>query len=186
MGSVAPHSWLACAGAKATSLPPAGAAVGREVSLWLASRAEEWSTTRPSNGEAPRGPSAPCLPAGPGPSAAEFLGRWEAAGHYGCFLRMCKEAFTGLQREGRRRGKFSLSAQGRAAVWQPAMKGPDTPSLLAGAWKWLCRHPRRTPFPLPGLALPAREPPPKPFCGGPSQSHPPGLEQQAPVSSARK
>lgn len=38
MGSVAPHSWLACAGAKATSLPLPDATVGREVSLWLASR----------------------------------------------------------------------------------------------------------------------------------------------------
>lgn len=97
MGSVAPHSWLACAGAKATSLPLPAATVGREVSLWLASRAGELSTTWPSNGKAPRTVCAlpPC-----GPSAAEFLGRWEAAGHYGCFLRMCKEAFTGLLGEG--------------------------------------------------------------------------------------
>lgn len=101
MGSVAPHSWLAYAGAKATSLPLPGAAVGREVSLWLTSRAGESSTARPSNGEAPQAVCArpPC-----GPSAAEFLGRWEAAGHYGCFLRMCKEAFIGLQWEGRSGG----------------------------------------------------------------------------------
>ena len=101
MGIVALHSWLACAGAKATSLPLPGAAVGREVSLWLASRAGESSKTQPSNGEAPGAVCAlpPC-----GPSAAEFLGRWEAAGHYGCFLWMCKEAFTGLQGEGRSGG----------------------------------------------------------------------------------
>lgn len=101
MRIVAPHSWLACAGAKATSLPLPGAAVGKEVSLWLASRAGESSKTGPSNGEAPRAVCAlpPC-----GPSAAEFLWRWEAAGHYGCFLRMCKEAFTGLQWEGRSGG----------------------------------------------------------------------------------
>lgn len=182
-GKRGPTFLASLCGAKATSLPLSGAAVGREVSLWLASRAEELSTTRLSNGEAPR---AVCALPPRGPSAAEFLGRWEAADHYGCFLRMCKEAFTGLQREGRPRGKFSLSEQGRAAVWQPAMKGSDTPSLLAGAWKWLCRHPQPTPFPLPGLTVPAQEPPHEAFFGGPSWSHPPGLEQQAHASSARK
>ena len=69
-----------------------------------------------------RGPFAHTLPAGP--SAAEFLGRWEAAGHYGCFLRMCKEAFTGLLWEGRLGGRGG-GGRGLAA----AMKGWDTPSL---------------------------------------------------------
>lgn len=109
MGSVAPHSRLACEGVKGQLASSLGAAVGREVSLWLASRAGESSTTGPSNGETPRAMRAllPC---------AEFLGRWEVAGHYGCFLRMCKEAFTGLQWEGRLEvgggGAFSLSEQG--------------------------------------------------------------------------
>lgn len=70
-----------------------------------------------------------------GPSAAEFLGRWEAAGHYRCFLRTCEEAFTGPQWEGRSGGavEFSLSEQGRTSVWRPAMKAGTLPRCCAAA-----------------------------------------------------
>lgn len=96
MGIVAPHSWLACAGPKATSLPLPGAAVGREVSLWLASSAGESSKTS--------------YPMGRRPASLRALrrgipGEVGGGGPLWMLSQDVKEAFTGLQWEGRSGGR---------------------------------------------------------------------------------
>lgn len=92
MGIAAPHSWLACAGPKATPLPLPGAALGREVSLWLASRAGESSKTS--------------YPMGRRPASLRALRRGiprevGGGGPLWMLSQDVKEAFTGLQWEGR-------------------------------------------------------------------------------------